>query len=178
VSPIANDPVEETAVEAWDRFRPRGDLECMLAVDRATALVDEMLAKVDVASMAHSVEARVPFLADDVVVMSKRIAAHHKRSNGTGKVCLREWFAELAGPSIAYRPKTGFNSPVAAWLRSGAGPALLERSRAGLATLAASPTALSPRLTFVTAVLGVWEEQRVKQARSTNGSEALSLERR
>lgn len=155
---ICEDPIEEAAIDAWDRFQVSGDLECMLAVDRATSLVDEMLAKVDVASMAYSVEARVPLLADDVVAVSKRIPATRKRDGQTGKLCLRQWMAELAPLSIAQREKTGFNSPVDAWLRSSAGPVLRERSRAGLAALDAAPLDLSPKLTFVSAVLGTWIE--------------------
>ena len=156
---IPDDPIEEVAIDTWDRFQSRGELECMLAVDRATSLVDEMLAKVDVASMAYSVEARVPFLADEVVAVSKRLPASRKREGRTGKVCLREWVAELAPIAVAYREKTGFNSPVAAWLRSKAGPALRERSQAGLAAVDAAPVELSPKLTFVTAVLGAWIER-------------------
>jgi asparagine synthase (glutamine-hydrolysing) len=160
VDPSVEDPAEGAAIAAWDRFASRGALEAMLAVDRATALVDEMLAKVDVASMGHCVEARVPFLADDVVEVAKRLPPDRKRRGSVGKLCLREWFAELAPKPLAWREKTGFNSPVAAWLQGPTGDELRERARAGLSLLGGSDGAMSPRLTFALAMLGTWADQR------------------
>jgi asparagine synthase (glutamine-hydrolysing) len=161
VDPNVEDPTESVAIAAWDRFSARGPLESMLAVDRATALVDEMLAKVDVASMAHRVEARVPLLADDVVEVAKRLPAHRKRQGEVGKICLREWFGELAPPALAWREKTGFNSPVDAWMRSAVGDELRERARAGLSLLGGAAGEMSSRLTFALAVLGSWADQRL-----------------
>lgn len=161
VDPSMEDPTESVAIAAWDRFAVRGPLESMLAVDRATALVDEMLAKVDVASMAHGVEARVPLLADDVVEVAKRLPAHRKRRGEVGKICLREWFAELALPALAWREKTGFNSPVDAWMRSAVGDELRERARSGLSLLDGAEAPMSSRLTFLLAVLGSWADQRL-----------------
>jgi asparagine synthase (glutamine-hydrolysing) len=167
VDVTVEDPMEAAAISAWDRFAARGPLESMLAVDRATALVDEMLAKVDVASMGHCVEARVPMLADEVVDVAKRLPSDRKRQGAVGKICLREWFAELGPPALAQREKTGFNSPVDAWMRGPVGDELRERARAGLALFGGSARAMSSRLTFALAVLGSWADQRLGVQLST-----------
>jgi asparagine synthase (glutamine-hydrolysing) len=161
IDPEIDDPMEAAAVTSWERFADHGLLESMLAVDRATALVDEMLAKVDVASMAHCVEARVPLLADEVVEVAKRLPAPRKRQDGVGKICLREWFAELAPSTVAWREKTGFNSPVDAWVRGSLGNHLVERAREGAVMLGGSAREMSPRLTFTLAVLASWTDQRL-----------------
>jgi asparagine synthase (glutamine-hydrolysing) len=161
------DPVVGTAVAVWDRFSACEPLERMLAVDRATLLVDQMLAKIDTASMAHSVEARVPLLSDDVVAAAKALPTKRKRRSGAGKSCLRDWYREIGPPGLADRPKTGFNSPLAAWLRSREGEFLRARSDAALRELGATGPARSDRMVFATAVLGAWMESAPRQAGPT-----------
>jgi asparagine synthase (glutamine-hydrolysing) len=131
----------------------------MLAVDRATALVDEMLAKVDVASMAHSVEARVPLLADDVVAAAKALPPTEKRAGNMGKTILRRWLAELSSAGVASRRKTGFNSPLSAWLDGEAKDALHDFALRGATVFGVKlPSELSARSRFGLAVLGAWIE--------------------
>ena len=151
-----SDPLPAKAVDVWDRYEPREPLERMLAVDRATLLVDQMLAKIDVASMAHSVEARVPLLADGVVAAAKTLPSRRKRRDGHGKLCLRDWYREIGPPDLADRAKTGFNSPLAAWLRADEGVFLRERSAAGVAELGARSVSPPDRFVFATAVIGAW----------------------
>jgi asparagine synthase (glutamine-hydrolysing) len=159
------DPIENSARDAWDRFAYAGTLEQMLAVDRATALADEMLAKVDSASMAYSVEARVPMLADKVVEMAKRLPAHRKRSNAVGKIALREWYAELADAELASRRKTGFNSPLEEWIGGVGGAFMRDRSDEALAQFGVQKARweLSARTKFGLAVLAEWRA-RVQDA--------------
>jgi asparagine synthase (glutamine-hydrolysing) len=152
------DPVAVKAVDMWDRYSQRDPLERMLAVDRATLLVDQMLAKIDTASMAHSVEARVPLLADGVVAAAKALPSDRKRRCDHGKLCLRDWYREIGPPGLADRPKTGFNSPIAAWIRSPAGEFLRARSQDALAELGGRSAEPSDRVMFAAAVLGGWLE--------------------
>jgi asparagine synthase (glutamine-hydrolysing) len=156
---LGDDPMELRAEETWERFEGMGTLEQMLAVDRATALVDEMLAKVDTASMAYSVEARVPFLADGVVEAAKGLRASHKRNGATGKTLLREWFRQVGPAGAADRAKTGFNSPLAAWFSGSARDYLLDNARAGASVLGIPALPAAPRLLFATAVLGAWHAE-------------------
>ena len=153
------DPLPAKAIEVWDRYADREPLERMLAVDRATLLVDQMLAKIDIASMAHSVEARVPLLADGVVSAAKTLPSIRKRRDGQGKLCLREWYREIGPPDLANRAKTGFSSPLAAWLRADEGAFLRDRSAAGVASLGGRASTPSDRFVFATAVIGSWLER-------------------
>jgi asparagine synthase (glutamine-hydrolysing) len=153
---LRTDPVAVRAQDVWDRYAGREPLERMLAVDRATLLVDQMLAKIDTASMAHSVEARVPLLADGVVAAAKALPSDRKRGRDQGKLCLRNWYREIGPPGLADRSKTGFNSPVDAWIRSPAGEFLRARSEQALAVLGGRSTQRSDRVIFATAMVGAW----------------------
>ena len=157
--PITDDPLVATAMESWDRFAGRGTLEQMLAVDRAVLLVDRMLAKVDTASMAHSVEARVPMLGDRVVEVAKALPSSRKRVGPIGKVCLRDWMAEIGPPGIAERRKTGFDSPLGEWLRQPIGNDLRELAAQGTELVGAHRIPSDPGLVFALAVLAAWESR-------------------
>ncbi|MGM0574189.1 MAG: asparagine synthase (glutamine-hydrolyzing) [Myxococcota bacterium] len=80
-------------------------------------LGDMVLTKVDRASMAHSLEARAPFLDREVLAVCARITVRHKLRGRTTKRVLRDVLARKVPESIAARPKKGFGIPVAAWLR-------------------------------------------------------------
>jgi asparagine synthase (glutamine-hydrolysing) len=86
-------------------------------VDVKTYLVDDILTKVDRASMAHSLEVRVPVIDHLVMERAARIPADLKLRGGTGKYVFKEAMAPLLAPEIIHRPKMGFSVPLAAWLR-------------------------------------------------------------
>ena len=171
LEPLIDDPLTAMAADVWDRYSQREPMERMLAVDRATLLVDQMLAKIDTASMAHSVEARVPLLADGVLATAKALPSNRKRRGGQGKLCLRDWYRELGPPGLADRSKTGFGSPIGAWISSPAGEFLRARSENALADLTGRSEARSPRVVFATAVVGGWLEL-VRER--THGASALA----
>jgi asparagine synthase (glutamine-hydrolysing) len=160
------DPLAATALDVWDRYLEREPLERMLAVDRATLLVDQMLAKIDTASMAHSVEARVPLLADGVVAAAKALPSDRKRARGHGKLCLRNWYREIGPADLADRSKTGFNSPVDAWIRSPAGEFLRAKSEQALAELGGKSKDRSDRVVFATAMVGAWLDSLRQRSRN------------
>jgi asparagine synthase (glutamine-hydrolysing) len=86
-------------------------------VDVGTYLVDDLLVKTDRASMAHSLEARVPFLDPIVAELALALPTHHKVRALAKKRLLRRAASGLVPPAIVHGPKRGFSIPAAAWLR-------------------------------------------------------------
>jgi len=82
-----------------------------------TYLPDDILCKVDRASMAVSLETRVPFLDHRVAEIAARIPLHMKIHGRTGKHILRELLYRHAPREIFQRPKAGFAIPVGQWIR-------------------------------------------------------------
>jgi asparagine synthase (glutamine-hydrolysing) len=86
-------------------------------VDLGTYLVDDLLVKTDRASMAHSLEARVPFLDSVVTNLALALPIRHKLRGLRKKVLLRRAAAPLLPPELLRRRKRGFSIPAAGWLR-------------------------------------------------------------
>jgi len=86
-------------------------------VDRTIYLVDDLLVKTDRASMAHSLEARVPFLDPVVTNFALSLPARHRVNGLRKKVLLRKAVAPLVPGRIIRGKKRGFSIPAAAWLR-------------------------------------------------------------
>ena len=86
-------------------------------VDLGTYLVDDLLVKTDRASMAHSLEARVPFLDTVVANLALMLPSRHRVSGLRKKVLLRKAVSPLLPEQIAKGKKRGFSIPAAAWLR-------------------------------------------------------------
>jgi len=141
-----NVSLEETyseAVEEWDNT-PGDDL-----LDKATTffirfyLQDNVLAKVDRASMLHGLEVRCPFLDLDVVDFCRRLPPDFKLRNGRTKFLLKEAARGFLPYAIINRSKKGFGAPVGDWFREeviSIDPRLLP-SPAKAARLAAEHTA-------------------------------------
>ncbi|MCU0686799.1 MAG: asparagine synthase (glutamine-hydrolyzing) [Polyangiaceae bacterium] len=106
------------------RFRaaPGSALQKTLASDLEGPLPNDMLTKVDRATMARGLEARVPFL--DHRLVEAGLGLPRATTLGTrGKAVLRELAERRFGPALARRPKRGFDVPVEAWLRGPLEPA-------------------------------------------------------
>jgi asparagine synthase (glutamine-hydrolysing) len=90
-----------------------------MVADLLTYLPCDLLVKVDMASMAHSLECRGPFLDHRVVelAMAMPIGRKLRLRGGRSKVVLKQAFAELLPPAIRHRPKMGFGVPLDRWLR-------------------------------------------------------------
>jgi asparagine synthase (glutamine-hydrolysing) len=86
-------------------------------VDLGLYLVDDLLVKTDRASMAHSLEARVPYLDPVVTNLALALPTRHKVRGLRKKVLLRRAAAPLLPRQIVYGKKRGFSIPAAAWLR-------------------------------------------------------------
>ncbi|HEY5998754.1 MAG TPA: asparagine synthase (glutamine-hydrolyzing) [bacterium] len=97
---------------------PEGDpLNRCLYVDMKTWLANDILTKVDRASMAVGLEARVPFLDVDLVEFTMRLPAALKMRGLRRKVVLREAMRGRLPDFVLRRRKAGFNAPVSDWLR-------------------------------------------------------------
>jgi asparagine synthase (glutamine-hydrolysing) len=86
-------------------------------VDFGIYLVDDLLVKTDRASMAHSLEARVPFLDSVVTNFAFGLATKHKVRGLSKKVLLRKAAEPLLPREVVHGRKRGFSIPAAAWLR-------------------------------------------------------------
>ncbi|MFZ2961169.1 MAG: asparagine synthase (glutamine-hydrolyzing) [Candidatus Ozemobacteraceae bacterium] len=93
-------------------------------VDLKTWLVDDILVKADIASMAHGLEIRNPFLDVNLVEYSARIPFRMKADLFRTKKVLKKAVSDVVPDWILKRKKEGFNSPVSHWLRGDLRPLL------------------------------------------------------
>jgi len=120
-------PGLRSALQGYDPFlvmaphfqRARGwdPLSRLQYVDIKTYLADDILTKVDRASMAHALEVRVPLLDHQVMEHAAGIPAGDKLRGGEGKYILKQALAGLLPEAVLHRPKMGFAIPLAGWLR-------------------------------------------------------------
>jgi len=110
----------------WDYFghvgRKIGNsgslINSIMHLDLLTYLADDLLVKSDRASMAASLEVRVPFLAFPVVEFARQLPPDLKLKGFRTKYLLRKLASQYLPESIVERPKKGFGIPVARWLQS------------------------------------------------------------
>jgi len=93
-------------------------LDKTLFVDVKSYLPDDLLVKVDIASMANSLEARSPFLDHKLMEFAAALPPHLKLNGIQSKYLLKKAFSSVLPRSVLYRKKMGFGVPIDRWLRN------------------------------------------------------------
>lgn len=103
------------------RQGPSDKTDRILRADLLTYLPDDLLVKMDRATMANSLEARAPLLDHKLVEFAARLPADRKIQGTTSKVLLRNILKRLMPPEHVDRPKMGFSPPTGDWFRGSLG---------------------------------------------------------
>jgi asparagine synthase (glutamine-hydrolysing) len=109
--------VPELLAARWLEASASDPLDRMLEVDVGTYLPDDLLVKMDIASMAHSLEARSPLLDHEFMELAASLPPRLKLRGMQKKVGLRAALRGWIPDSILDAPKQGFVVPIAEWLR-------------------------------------------------------------
>ena len=111
--------------DPWDYFRQclartdaRDDVDRLLALDVGTYLPEDLLAKVDIATMMHGLESRSPFLDHVLMETVARFDSSFKFSPTTLKRLLKDMLIPVLGRELIARPKMGFGVPIGRWFRT------------------------------------------------------------
>jgi len=104
--------------DAWRNAGKRDLLSCASTADLQTYLPCDLMTKVDMASMAHSLEARQPMLDYRLVEWAASLPSNLKLRGKKGKRLLMDTYYDLLPKAIWHRPKMGFGVPIAKWFRT------------------------------------------------------------
>jgi asparagine synthase (glutamine-hydrolysing) len=114
---LGDEPPETVISEAWADASGEHILDVLLEVDVATYLPGDLLPKIDIATMAYGLEARSPFLDDELMQFAASIPAELKLRGGEKKAVLRDALRGWVPDSVLDKRKQGFSVPMADWLR-------------------------------------------------------------
>ncbi len=101
-----------------DELKPEfsDPLSFMMAIDYQTYMADDILQKVDRATMSVSLEGREPFLDQHIIEWAAQLPSEYKYYNGEKKYILKQIVHKYVPENIMKRPKMGFGIPVETWL--------------------------------------------------------------
>jgi asparagine synthase (glutamine-hydrolysing) len=116
--PLSIEDVYGDAITLWEEDSHKSIIDKTLEYYTNFYLQDDILAKVDRATMMTSLESRAVFLDNDLVAFCQRLPALFKYRSGQRKYLLKRAVAPLLPTAITGRPKKGFGIPIATWLRS------------------------------------------------------------
>jgi asparagine synthase (glutamine-hydrolysing) len=118
-APVDLDDVYSEAIDAWENCGSTDPIERTIAFYIRLYLQDDILVKVDRASMLHSLEVRAPFLDIELVDFLRRLPARMKLRGSTTKWILRRYAESLLPREVLTRSKQGFALPIGNWLANG-----------------------------------------------------------
>ncbi|HEX7018446.1 MAG TPA: asparagine synthase (glutamine-hydrolyzing) [Gemmatimonadaceae bacterium] len=116
---LAGRRAEDDVRARFERFGALSLHGRMMRFDFETYLPEDVLAKVDRMSMAHSIESRVPLLDNDVIDFAASLPARFKIRDGRRKHIFKEALRPLLPDSVLDRRKQGFGVPLGVWFRGG-----------------------------------------------------------
>lgn len=117
---------DQFLLDAYQLCPDRDFVTRTTATDVLTYLPCDILTKVDIASMAHSLECRSPFLDHHVAELAAVMPLNLKMHKGRGKQILVDTFSDLLPESIQTRKKMGFGVPLNKWFRNELKPLLFD----------------------------------------------------
>jgi asparagine synthase (glutamine-hydrolysing) len=123
--------IRDYARRFYEECNATAYLERIMNVDLRLWLPDDLLTKVDRATMAFSLEARVPFLDHAFVEFVARLPAHTKQRGNETKFLLKKVAEKYLPKDIVYRGKQGFVMPLSDWLSGGLKTAMHDALGAG-----------------------------------------------
>jgi asparagine synthase (glutamine-hydrolysing) len=115
-----------TKMGVLKHFKGQNDINEMLMADLHLVLPDDMLKKVDLMSMAHALEVRVPFLDHRIVDFVSGLPASSKINISMRKRILQDAYADMLPEALYRRPKKGFEVPLLQWFRTSLKPLINE----------------------------------------------------
>ena len=118
LNPVSQDEYLERKSQLTKFVKEQGDINDVLRNDMHLVLPNDMLTKVDLMSMANSLEVRVPFLDHEVVNLLFSLPGHYKIDKYQRKKILKDTFRQMLPPELYHRPKQGFEVPLLSWFRS------------------------------------------------------------
>ncbi|MDP2807184.1 MAG: asparagine synthase (glutamine-hydrolyzing) [bacterium] len=114
---MASRPYPRQPEELFNDLSDLEPIDQLQYADTSYWLPDDLLIKMDKITMAHSLEARVPFLDNDLMTLAWQVSGSLRNKNGITKYLLREISRDLLPAEILKRPKQGFDLPLARWFR-------------------------------------------------------------
>ncbi len=112
---LRSERAETLIADLWRRYPGHDPVGRRQFIDQQSYLPDQILALTDKLSMAHSLEARVPFLDYRLVALAARLPAERKQTSERYKIALVDGLGDRLPQEVLRRPKWGFDAPFKHW---------------------------------------------------------------
>ena len=120
MKPVELENIYSEAIDLWDRDNNKNEIDKTLEFYTKLYLTDNILVKVDRASMMNSLECRAPFLDNNVVDFARKLPNKFKLYKNHTKYILKKSAENLIPLKNIYRKKQGFGVPVGKWFKENA----------------------------------------------------------
>ncbi|MGI8668816.1 MAG: asparagine synthase (glutamine-hydrolyzing), partial [Aridibacter sp.] len=117
IQTVSQNNASDVLSQWFEKANGSGILDTTLLTDQMTYLPNDLLVKVDIASMANSLEARSPFLDHNVIEFAASLPENLKMQRFQTKSLLKKVAARLVPSEVVYRRKMGFGVPIGNWFR-------------------------------------------------------------